>query len=439
MSNYKGRIIFFLNNFMKENILLVEPDFPIPAKSKNHKNFLPIGLLKIASYMINKGIEVRLIRGFPKENLIQQAELIEFDPTEIWITSLFTYWSEYVRDSVQYYKIMFPKAKVKVGGIYASLMPEHCKKYTGCDYVFKGVYKAAENCFPIYDLLNNTENPHPIDYQIVHASRGCIRRCDFCGTWKIERHFEAKKSIKDTIRYRKAIFYDNNLLANPNIDNLLNDLIELKKEKKILWCESQSGFDGRKLLEKPYLAGMLKKAGFRYPRIAWDWKYNENKSIKRQIEILVNGGYNSKDIFVFMLYNWDIPFKKMEKKRIKCLEWRVQIADCRYRPLDQTYDHYKSGVIGQTSEDYYIHEKSGWTDALVKQFRKNVREQNICVRHNFPFYSKCFETKKFAKEIRRNVKELNNLDDKIKYLKSIEADYWIPDEIRCPSIRIYKS
>ena len=29
-------------------ILLVEPAFPIPPKSKNHKDFLPIGLLKLA-------------------------------------------------------------------------------------------------------------------------------------------------------------------------------------------------------------------------------------------------------------------------------------------------------------------------------------------------------------------------------------------------------
>lgn len=38
----------------KKSILLVEPDFPYPKKSKNkansvHKNFIPIGLLKIGS------------------------------------------------------------------------------------------------------------------------------------------------------------------------------------------------------------------------------------------------------------------------------------------------------------------------------------------------------------------------------------------------------
>jgi len=87
-------------------IILVEPNFPIPQKSKNHKNFLPIGLLKIASYLQKKNIEVKLIRGIPK-NPIELSKIIKFSPSEIWITSLFTYWAKYVKDVVQYYKKYF--------------------------------------------------------------------------------------------------------------------------------------------------------------------------------------------------------------------------------------------------------------------------------------------------------------------------------------------
>ena len=42
-----------------KKVLLVEPDFPIPNKSRNHSNFLPIGLLKIASYLREKSIDVK--------------------------------------------------------------------------------------------------------------------------------------------------------------------------------------------------------------------------------------------------------------------------------------------------------------------------------------------------------------------------------------------
>ncbi|HEY8362752.1 MAG TPA: cobalamin-dependent protein [Tissierellaceae bacterium] len=422
---------------MIKKILLVEPNFPIPYKSKNHKNFLPIGLLKIATYLRDHGNEIKLIRGYP-QTLNEIMELKHFNPEEIWVTSLFTYWAQYVRDTVQYYKKMFPHAWVKVGGIYASLFPaEEVKKYTGCDEVHQGIIPEVEEYlethFPAYDLVKNA-NPNPIDYQIIHTSRGCPRKCPFCGTWKIEPEFVPKKSIKNEIKYDKIVIYDNNFLMSPYIEDILEELIELKKNKKIKWVESQSGFDGRILMKKPYLAKIIKEAGFRYPRIAWDSKYEERDKIKEQIDILIKAGYKSKEIFIFMLYNWDVPFEEMERKRIKCWEWQVQIADCRYRPLTQLYDNYNPRIIGQTSDDYYIHEKAGWTDALVKQFRKNVRRQNICVRHSFPFYSKSFEHKRFSKEFMGKISNLRTIDEKIGYMKTEEIDYWIPSQVTYPKI-----
>ena len=49
---------------------------------------------------------------------------------------------------------------------------------------------------------------------------------------------------------------------NPHIENILRELIELRRKRKIEWVESQSGFDGRVLLEKPHLAKMMREAGF---------------------------------------------------------------------------------------------------------------------------------------------------------------------------------
>ncbi len=406
----------------EKRILLVEPSFPIPRKSLNHKNFLPIGLLKIASYLKSNGHQVQLVRGE------RAAEDRGFVPDEIWITSLFTYWSKYVRESVRYYRTLYQTAKVTVGGIYASLMPEHCKKYTGCDEVYIGVMNEAERFLPEFNLIDGL-NSHPIDYQIIHTSRGCIRRCAFCGTWKIEPQFTAKKTIRSEIKYKRIVFYDNNLLANPNIESVLGELIELRQKKKILWCESQSGFDGRILLEKPHLGSLLKKAAFRYPRIAWDWTYEKHASVQEQLRILTASGYSLKDIFVFVLYNWKIPFEEMERKRVKCWKWGVQIADCRYRPLDQTFDSYHSHRRTQPAGEYYIHRSSGWTDASIRQFRRNIRRQNICVRHGFPFYSNHFEHKQTSRGVMRKVKSMETKKEKIGYLEQNHVSYWLPDTV----------
>ncbi len=404
---------------MKTSVLLVEPDFPIPPKSKNHKNFLPIGLLKIGGYHKLKGDKVKLVRGLKR---------CGFTPDRVLITSLFTYWCKYVHEAAKFYHKAYPSARIEIGGVYASLMRKHCKKHSPFARVERGLYRrgAAEKIIPDYSLLSS--NPHPVDYQILHTSRGCVRRCEFCGTWQIEPVFEAKKTIKDEIICRNLVFYDNNFLANPHIENILHELTELRTKKETSWCESQSGFDGRILTNKPHLGGLIKKAGFRYPRIAWDWGYSKYPEIKKQIDALVEGGYNPKDIFVFMLYNWEISFEEMEQKRIQCWKWKVQIADCRYRPLHQTFDNYNPRKVGQTNSDYYIHQNGGWTDVLVKQFRKNIRRQNICIRHGFPFYSRDFETKKLDMKVTKKTKYLKTKREKVQFLRKKEINFWFADK-----------
>ncbi|WP_256622201.1 radical SAM protein [Methanolobus chelungpuianus] len=417
----------------QKNILLVEPDFPIPTKSKNHKNFLPIGLLKLASYYRNQNFEVDLIRGKKLSDKFITPSLIE-------ITSLFTYWSDYVWDAVKFYREHFPDpdvTEIRVGGIYASLHFENqdfrykCKKYHVTPV--KGVQEEVENFFPAYDIVKNSDNH--VDYQIIHSSRGCFRKCSFCGTWKIEPEFKGKKEITSTIEsglqmgLKNLVFYDNNLFYNPFIESILKELAILRKERKIGWCESQSGFDGRVLLQKPHLVPLLKKAGFRYPRIAWDWGYDQWPEIEKQIRILVDSGYNPKNITVFMIYNWKLDFEEMEQKRIKCWEWKVQISDCRNRPLEQLHDHYKPLKDQNHGNDYYIN--PNWTDAEIKQFRQNVRRQNICSRQNLAFHSKLLEHKKHFTKEHYNRLKLVSFGRAAKFL----PDLWIPSKVTHPQNR----
>jgi hypothetical protein len=412
-------------------ILLVEPNFPIPNKSRNHKNFMPIGLLKIATFLRDQGNQIKLIRGKPS-CVDEEAEIKKFNPDEIWITSLFTYWAKYVRESVQTYRKMFPKALIKVGGVYASLFPpEEIIEYTGCDEVHQGVIAEVEEYtkthLPAYDLVNHI---HPINFQIIHGSRGCSRNCPFCGTWVIEPEFITKKSIIKEINYPGVVFYDNNFLMNPNVKDILFELIKLKEDRKIKWVESQSGLDGRILVKNPSLAILLRKAGLRYPRIAWDWGQKQKHLIGKQIQVLIDAGYKSRDIFVFMLYNHDFSFEEMEEKRISCWDWKTQIADCRFRPLDQLYDDYKPQVVGQTSDDYFIN--AGWSDPLIKQFRKNVRRQNICVRMGYSVYSSMAEQKKIGEKILPKSFVNISSDEKKELFEKNNIDWWIPSTITYP-------
>jgi len=366
------------------NILLVEPNFPYPNKSKNkanqvHKNFVPIALLKFAALHKAKRDKVKLIRG-----KITRGD-IGFVPDEIYVTSIFTYWSSYVWDCLSYYRQLYPHALIRLGGIYATLHSDKqkfrflTKKFKVL--VYKGINQEAEKYSPDYSVLP------PVDYHATHMMRGCIRKCNFCGTWKLEpeRTNKSKDEIINEltkIGKTKVIFYDNNILANPNIKEILKEFINFRVDGKPVIFESQSGFDGRLLEKNPELANLIRKARFQNVRIAWDNGLEDKYSVRKQVDILIKAGYAPKDISIFMIYNFVIPYEDMLKKIKSCRERGVQITDCRYRPLDIDYDNYNPHMRdGQLSGSYYIHEKTGWTDEKIRDFRSKVRKHNIWVRY----------------------------------------------------------
>ena len=350
-------------------LLLVEPAFPIPDKSKNHSHFLPIGLLKIGTYHKQRGDKVKLVRGLRR---------CGFTPDRVLITSLFTYWSKYVHDAAAFYHKAYPSASIEIGGVYASLMRGHCKKMSPFATVRTGLYRrgAAEKVQPDYSLL-----PDELDYQIVHTSRGCTRKCAFCGTWLIEPEFTYKESILGEIQKPRLVFYDNNLLANPNIDRILRDIAAYKfQDGRRLSCESQSGLDLHLLT--PERVKLLREARFKNPRIAWDGPYRKWPAVRRAVRMLRKAGYGRKEVFVFMLYNHILPYSEMKRKLEACRRWQVRVVDCRFRPLDSTDDNYRPGPKVQEPGAYYVH--PNWTDRQVRGFRRAVRHQNIAILLNLP-------------------------------------------------------
>ena len=183
-----------LKNLLEKNnikrVLLIDPAFPIANKSRNHKDLLPVGLLKISSYLKSRDIETKLIRLNNDENF--ERDIKKFDPDFVMVTSVFTYWFKEVQEAVKYSKKILPNVKVMVGGILVSLTNDNPKselytqniqKKLSCDYIQKGVLSCAENIPPDYSILEN--GGKDIDFQIIHTSRGCKRNCKFCGVNKI--------------------------------------------------------------------------------------------------------------------------------------------------------------------------------------------------------------------------------------------------------------
>src|SRR5947209_785925 len=53
------------------------------------------------------------------------------EPDEIWISSIMTYWWESTRDVIKVCQEVFPDAVIRVGGIYSTLAPEHAIEKLG--------------------------------------------------------------------------------------------------------------------------------------------------------------------------------------------------------------------------------------------------------------------------------------------------------------------
>ena len=347
-------------------VLLVEPEYTQTKRTKHEAKLCPIGLYKHYFFHISRGDKVCLVKGCVMSPDIK--------PDMIKITSLFTYWSKDVFKAIEFYSKKYPNAIIKVGGIFASLMPEVIKDKNVNVIVHTGIDKEVEYISIDWKYLNRS-------IQIIHASRSCIRNCKFCGVRKIEPELSYKnwKQIKKEIQLNDIVFFDNNFLANPYHKEILEGIANHKVNSKVIRCEAQSGFDPRLLTQEDAI--ILKKARFKNIRISWDHNLKQKKVVKMALSYLIKAGFNSKSIGIFMIYNWDYPFNLLEQKRNVCFDWNVQIFDCRFRPLNQLFDNYNPYAKNQTSKDYYIHPK--WTDAQIRQFRKNIRRQNIMIRFNF--------------------------------------------------------
>lgn len=307
-----------------------------------NERYLPVGLLKLGTLARSKNATIELLRD---------GQLPAKKPDFIFITSLFTYWWKPVWETVRTYKMLYAEAMILIGGIYASIMPEHCAK-SGCDQVVTGLVEEAENLLPAYDLIPNCK------FNVIHASRGCIHRCAFCYTYHLEPKYIPKKTIKKELVKRETSFLDNNLLANPWIENILQELIDAKIRSS--YC--LSGVEANLVTDK--IARLMRQAKFRDVRIAFD-RADEEEPCKNAIDIFEKAGYKRKDVAVFILYNFKDSFQEVERRRLLIGKWGSQLIAQRYIPIPSLVDT-------------YLH--PNWTEEQCKQFARNCREQSICTR-----------------------------------------------------------
>jgi len=302
------------------NTLLVEPDY--------YTKYPPLGLLKLASFHRSQGDQIFYVRGINNE--------IDEKIRRIEVTSLFTFAWKPVHEAIEFYHKMFPEAEITVGGIYATLMPDHIQKAFPFVKVFKGLHQKAEEYLPAYDILKSVDKWKDWKKSILFTTRGCIRKCPFCVVPKIEGGMkEPKFSILPLIHpdHNEVVIWDNNFLASPYAKQILMELRDGGYR-----ADFNQGLDARLMTEE--FAGLL--ADIKSPSIhmAYDWPW-EGPYILKAINLLADAGYRKKNLIFYVLHNfYDFKYQKGDTPedffhRIRDLmEWGASAYPMRFIPLD---------------------------------------------------------------------------------------------------------
>lgn len=231
--------------------LLVEPKRP---RSWGHNNQY-VGLLRIGSALQFSGHRVEWVVSPAMPQRLQA-------PEEIYITSLFTYDYQHVWDAVKFYRGAFPGAKIMLGGIYATIMPEHAAQ-AGADEVHAGQHPLGAESPPDPSIL-----PYPQDFGYLFTSYGCDMACTYCATHLLYgegiRQLPVDRVI-DEIRFitsrglREVWFGDDNILygAATHINNICEAILTAGIDCRF---RIQGGMSAKDFTRKTAL--LMRRAGF---------------------------------------------------------------------------------------------------------------------------------------------------------------------------------
>lgn len=356
------------------NILLIEPAY----KNK----YPPLGLMKLAQYHgpRGKGDRVRFIKG-------EDPAVLGTAWDRIYVATLFSF--EYAR-TARAIDFALRAAnghtdRVFVGGIAASLMHERFvaePRWHGIRFI-RGLLDQApavslqldefaeelyaddhvgtpiEDLIPDYSILDQIAYRYPVrDAYFAYTSRGCIRKCSFCGVPKLEGGQRDTESLTAFIRSieqlygpkKDLILMDNNVVASARFKEIIAEIRDLgftpgakiKRPNERVPSQRRvdfnQGVDARILCKDKVYLRELATICLRPLRIAFDHiglKGPYEKAVRYAHE------FGLVELSNYMLYNFhDSPTDLFERMRLNValneeLGVRIWSFPMRYQPTDQ--------------------------------------------------------------------------------------------------------
>jgi hypothetical protein len=371
------------------NILLIEPGY----KNK----YPPLGLMKIAQYHgpHGKRDRVRFIKG-------EDPSVLGTAWDRIYVTTLFSFEYQRIAQSIDFaLKVANGLSdRVFVGGIAASLMHQRFldePRWRGVRFI-KGLLSQApaaslqlddfseelysddlsgpviEDLTPDYSILDQIEYEYPVrDAYFAYTSRGCIRKCTFCGVPKLEGGQRDTDSLTDLVRSieklygpkKDLILMDNNVVASSRFKEIMAEIRDLgfvpgakiqrphERTAVTRRVDFNQGVDARILCKDPIFLKELSSVCLRPLRIAFDHlglKGPYEKAVRYAHE------FGLTELSNYMLYNFhDTPSDLFERMHLNVvlneeLGVRIWSFPMRYQPTDRP----DRGHVGEKWRRYQL-------------------------------------------------------------------------------------
>lgn len=302
------------------NILLVEPDVEL--------RYPNLALMKISAKHKALGDTCLYVKG--------NNYFLPFKPDIIYVSTIFTYYASDYIDTINFYKKSFPKAKMEVGGIFATLMPEYIEEKTGIK-PFVGYSKELDSIPPDYSLYDSIIKYTPYvekwrDFSILFTMRGCPRSCGFCAVKRLEPNVEIIPDWKNLIdKTKKHIMIQDNNLTHAPMEHF-KDVIQYIVDNKLKACFN-NGFDARLITEEQMQ--LLAKVKW-YPgglRLAFD-NMGEDKFIQKAVKRLLELGVPKSAFLIFCMYNFHDNIEQANYRMREMANLGVRPYPQIYRPLN---------------------------------------------------------------------------------------------------------
>jgi radical SAM superfamily enzyme YgiQ (UPF0313 family) len=382
----------------------------------------PLGLLYISSFLEQQGFKLTFIdclnnntlkakkygQGKFQRHPVEKPEILKHIPRQyarygisedefkvrikdtsppdaILITTMMTYWYLGPKHVVSLLRELFPGVPIILGGVYASLLPEHASKEIKPDYLIEGpgeltvlklltdILDLPHNDISIFASPDNFPYPafHLLDhlrYLVLLTSRGCPYECSFCAQKLISMPFTQRKpaNVVEEIKtqyqnyhVRDIAFYDDALFLNKerHIKKILKQIIELRIPVRF---HTPNGLFAGQI--DADLARLMYQTAFRTIRLSYETinknRQSEmsnkisNEAMIEAVQHLANAGYQKKNIEAYIIMGLPgQPPEEVLESMIFVNNLGIQIRLASYSPIHGTRDFARSVSEGLIDEN----------------------------------------------------------------------------------------